>query len=230
MSTEKDMKYDKDKIRLDLVDPIFIENVGRVLTFGAKKYAAYSWRTVDDAPNRYYAAAMRHLLAYKRGEQFDEESGLSHLSHATTNLMFLDYFERRISLPNLRGRVENAAEAVRDALRNPPCFGSDPSPQTREGLGCTNCKLARECLTSDIDSRPGSIKYVKEPGTNMSITYPSCFGAYKNMADCKTCMFYVDCSHYTKIVEQPIQSICPFDMTPCDAPKEPPCTTCPRKR
>ena len=94
MSTEKDMKYDKDKIRLDLVDPIFIENVGRVLTFGAKKYTAYSWRTVDDAPNRYYAAAMRHLLAYKRGEQFDEESGLSHLSHAATNLMFLDYFER----------------------------------------------------------------------------------------------------------------------------------------
>lgn len=94
MSTEKGIKFDQDKIRLDLVDPIFIENVGRVLTFGAKKYSAYSWQAVDDAPNRYYAAAMRHLLAYKRGEQFDAESGLTHLSHAATNLMFLDYFER----------------------------------------------------------------------------------------------------------------------------------------
>lgn len=175
MSTEKGMKFDGDKIRLDLVDPIFIENVGRVLTFGAKKYAAYSWRTVDDAPNRYYAAAMRHLLAYKRGEQFDEESGLSHLSHAATNLMFLDYFERRISLPNLRGRVENAAEAVRDALRNPPCFGSDPSPQAQAENDCAHCKHSHRCFTSnDAPNRPGGVTLVDKVGPTDRVFLKNC--------------------------------------------------------
>ena len=32
------MKFDNGKNRLDLVEPEFIENVGKVLTFGADKY------------------------------------------------------------------------------------------------------------------------------------------------------------------------------------------------
>ena len=88
------MKNDQDKNRLDLVEPEFIEAVGEVLTFGAAKYEPNNWQKVDDAENRYYAAALRHLLAYRKGEQIDEESGLSHLKHAATNLMFLLHFER----------------------------------------------------------------------------------------------------------------------------------------
>ena len=86
-------KNDKDKNRLDLIEPQFIEAVGEVLTFGAKKYEPNNWQKVEDAEDRYYAAALRHLLAWRKGETIDEESGLSHLAHAATNMMFLLHFE-----------------------------------------------------------------------------------------------------------------------------------------
>lgn len=87
------IKDDKDKIRLDLVCPEFIEGVGEVLTYGANKYSANSWQELDNAVDRYYAAAMRHLMAYRKGKQLDEESGISHLKHVAANIMFLLYFE-----------------------------------------------------------------------------------------------------------------------------------------
>lgn len=95
---EKDVdtgiKNDQDKNRLDLIEPEFIEGVGEVLTFGAKKYEPNNWQKVEDAEDRYYAAAMRHLMAYRKGSKPDPESGLSHLKHAATNIMFLMHFER----------------------------------------------------------------------------------------------------------------------------------------
>lgn len=90
-----DVKQDKGKVRLDLVTPEFIEEVGQVLTFGAEKYPANSWQKIPDAINRYYAAALRHLTAWRKGEKNDDESGLSHLSHAACNMMFLMWLDER---------------------------------------------------------------------------------------------------------------------------------------
>ena len=90
----KGLKLDQGKLRIDLVDPEFVEQVASVLTFGAKKYAPTNWQKVEDPVNRYYAACMRHLIAWRKGEKTDPESGLSHLSHAATNLMFLSWFTR----------------------------------------------------------------------------------------------------------------------------------------
>ena len=91
MSAEKDMKFDSDKCRLDLIDPAFTEGVGNVLTFGAKKYKAESWKTVEKGLRRYLTAAERHILAIKKGEINDSESGLPHAHHAATNLMFAQW-------------------------------------------------------------------------------------------------------------------------------------------
>ena len=88
------MKFDTGKNRLDLVEPEFIENVGKVLTFGAKKYAPNNWQKVEEPVDRYYAATLRHLLAWRRGEKIDPESGLNHLSHVATNIMFLMHFDK----------------------------------------------------------------------------------------------------------------------------------------
>ena len=87
-------KDDQEKNRLDLIEPEFIEGVGKVLTFGADKYEPNNWQKVEDAENRYYAAAMRHLMAWRKGEKTDPESGLSHLYHVACNIMFLQHFER----------------------------------------------------------------------------------------------------------------------------------------
>jgi hypothetical protein len=89
----KAKKFNMGKNRLDLLPFDALEEIGKVLTYGAKKYAPDAWRKVPNAKTRYEAALLRHLSAYKRGEQFDEESGLSHISHAACNALFLIYFE-----------------------------------------------------------------------------------------------------------------------------------------
>ena len=81
-------KYDGEKPQLYLLPPKSINEVGKVLTFGAKKYDAHNWRKVDDLQNRYSSAALRHIFAHIDGEENDEETGLSHLAHAICCLMF----------------------------------------------------------------------------------------------------------------------------------------------
>lgn len=85
-------KFDGGKTRLDLVDPLLIEAVGRIRTYGVAKYGdSNSWKNVSK--QRYIAAAMRHFEAYRRGELNDPESGEPHLAHAACNLMFLMVLE-----------------------------------------------------------------------------------------------------------------------------------------
>lgn len=91
-------KNDRGKVRMDLVPLKQIEKIAEVLTFGAKKYEPEGWKKVPDAEARYFAATLRHLSAWQRHEDTDEESGLSHLAHAATNLLFLLHFEDNKSI------------------------------------------------------------------------------------------------------------------------------------
>jgi len=86
---KNDLKFDHDKVKLDLIPIGPMMEIGKVLTYGAKKYKANSWQTVNDGINRYYAALLRHLFAWRSGESIDKESGLHHLSHMLCNAMFL---------------------------------------------------------------------------------------------------------------------------------------------
>lgn len=82
-------KYDSLKPMMKLIPPLIEEETAKVLTFGAIKYGPENWRTLDDLKNRYISAALRHINSIKKGEQYDEESGLSHAAHAICCLMFL---------------------------------------------------------------------------------------------------------------------------------------------
>ena len=83
------VKHDSEKNRLDLIVPEFIEEIGKVLTFGSKKYDDNNWKKLDNLQDRYYAAALRHLMAWRKGEKNDPETGLSHLSHAASCIQFV---------------------------------------------------------------------------------------------------------------------------------------------
>ena len=75
-----------------LVPLIPLKQVEEVLEFGAKKYRANSWRDpkVEAVEwSRTYDSVLRHLHAWYSREDQDEESGLAHLAHACTQLMFL---------------------------------------------------------------------------------------------------------------------------------------------
>jgi hypothetical protein len=87
-------KDDQGKPRLDLIPPKALIDLGKVLAYGAEKYGDDNWRKVKDGENRYYAAALRHLLAWRSGEMLDPDSGLPHLSHAMTCLLFLSSLDK----------------------------------------------------------------------------------------------------------------------------------------
>ena len=89
---ESGRKMDQEKTRLDLIPAWALEALGRVLTYGAKKYAPDNWKQVKDGKDRYYAALLRHLTAWRSGEVDDPESHLPHLWHVLCNVVFLIYF------------------------------------------------------------------------------------------------------------------------------------------
>ena len=89
MDYEQQLKFDADKLRYELVPIEAIEEIAKVLTYGADKYKPNSWQLVEPFEDRYYAAAMRHIMAWRKGESIDLESKLNHLSHALCNIMFL---------------------------------------------------------------------------------------------------------------------------------------------
>lgn len=85
-------KHDSAKVRMELLSPVALEELSKVLTFGAKKYASHNWRK-GLVWSRLLGAALRHLLAFMGGQDKDPETGISHINHAMCNLMFLSEFE-----------------------------------------------------------------------------------------------------------------------------------------
>lgn len=101
-------KFDQDKARLDLLSPIALNEIARVMGYGAKKYDAHNWRK-GLAWSRVYAAVQRHLLAWQSGESEDPETGISHLAHASCGLMFLlEYSKTHVHLDDrYKGEIAN---------------------------------------------------------------------------------------------------------------------------
>lgn len=89
----KGMKFDSNKPRFSLLPKGCVNAVIDVLEFGAKKYEKDNWQQVDNAKERYYNAAMRHIDLWWNGEKIDSETGIHHLAHAATNLFFLKWFD-----------------------------------------------------------------------------------------------------------------------------------------
>jgi hypothetical protein len=78
---------DKQKNRLDLLPFRALEEVGKVLTYGANKYGANTWQGIEF--ERYTGAGLRHEFKHNIGvELYDKESGILHLAHAVTNQLF----------------------------------------------------------------------------------------------------------------------------------------------
>lgn len=84
------IKNDLGKNRLGLVllgFPFAIQEVGKVGTFGANKYIAGGWITVENGIERYTDAMLRHLFLEASGEEVDQESKLMHSAHVAWNAL-----------------------------------------------------------------------------------------------------------------------------------------------
>ena len=94
------MKFDGEKPDWSLLDLNILEDTVKVLDFGAKKYQRDNWQKVENGEQRYYAALIRHLNAFRAGEEADPESGISHLGHAMCCLLFMSYLDQQKHAPS----------------------------------------------------------------------------------------------------------------------------------
>ena len=77
-----------NKVPLHLIGVKAMYELARVLEFGAQKYSEWNW--MKGLPYmRTVGSLRRHLDLWIAGEDYDSETGLSHLAHAMCNIMFL---------------------------------------------------------------------------------------------------------------------------------------------
>lgn len=114
------LKNDQGKPRLDLIPAEALNELGRVLGFGALKYSPGNWANGIHY-SRLIAAALRHVSAFNSGENLDPESGLSHIGHALCCLSFLAWM--RTHRPDLDDRWE------KNVVHKAP-------PETKPDLSC----------------------------------------------------------------------------------------------
>lgn len=96
-------KFDQGKTEWDLLPLGPVEEIVKVLMHGREKYGRDNWQLVDNPIRRYYAAAQRHLAAFRRArfdtrdpyDAIDAESHLHHLAHAACCILFLLWHERK---------------------------------------------------------------------------------------------------------------------------------------
>lgn len=99
----KGLRFNNDKLRYDLVHPLAHEDMVKVLTYGAKKYTVYDddGNLLNDGANNWQkglgwksviASLKRHIAAIEMGEDYDQDTGLLHISHAACNVHFLNAF------------------------------------------------------------------------------------------------------------------------------------------
>lgn len=105
------VKFDKDKIKMELLPPYSLEQIAKVFTFGANKYEDWNYLKGDGLKlSRVYGACLRHLNAWYKGEELDPETRENHLAHAgccIMMLMELDKFKNNKDKPIHYKKEEN---------------------------------------------------------------------------------------------------------------------------
>jgi len=105
------LRFNKGKLRYDLVNPKAMEDFVQVLTDGAVKYYDRNWEKGLTWCS-VIASLKRHLAAIEKGEDYDKESGRLHIAHAACNVHFLNAYyyifpqgddrpKRILNLPNI---------------------------------------------------------------------------------------------------------------------------------
>lgn len=82
------VKFDGDKPRFDLLPWLALEDVARVMAYGAVKYEEYNYLK-GMAWKRLARATIGHVVSFLCGEDNDKESGLPHLAHAASSALML---------------------------------------------------------------------------------------------------------------------------------------------
>lgn len=77
------------KCPLHLIPPASMEATAWALKYGADKYGIRNWREARIKSSTYEGAIMRHLNAWRGGEDMDPDSGILHLGLISANVAIL---------------------------------------------------------------------------------------------------------------------------------------------
>ena len=89
------MKNDRkdDKPMWELLPLLTIEEIVKVYTAGAKKYAPNNWMHLENGYERYKAALFRHICEFERGNWRDADTGCIHLAQVAWNAIAMLHIE-----------------------------------------------------------------------------------------------------------------------------------------
>lgn len=85
-------RYNKGKLRYDLIPPSVLKALAEVFTYGAEKYGEHNWEN-GLSWTSVLASCQRHIESLRDGEDIDE-SGCLHAANAMANLAFIiEYYK-----------------------------------------------------------------------------------------------------------------------------------------
>jgi hypothetical protein len=102
------IKYDECKPRWDLLPFDALNEIAKVMTYGAIKYEPRNWER-GMSWNRVFASMQRHLSTWFHGNNIDDESKMSHLAHAACCMLYLLAFEVRAEGIDDRPKLNDTA-------------------------------------------------------------------------------------------------------------------------
>ncbi len=88
MKNDTAQKFDGEKNRMELIPASAIEALGRAMTYGSRKYDDHNWANGFEW-DRLVGSLLRHMNAWRAGQDLDPESGLSHIDHVLANAAML---------------------------------------------------------------------------------------------------------------------------------------------
>lgn len=126
MNENRAERLNNGKLQWGLVDFSSLEEMVRVLEFGAKKYSPDNWKKGSPTVEL-CESLLRHVFAFMSGEDNCPESKLSHLGHIMCNAMFLNYMMK--NKPEFDNRCRKSNVISSSIHLTPVSFGfSDSLP------------------------------------------------------------------------------------------------------
>lgn len=154
MSNEGGRRDDHGKTRWELMAWDALEQVARVSTMGAKKYAPRNWEK-GMLYSRVIGSMHRHYIRWwVYGEKVDEESGLPHLAHMAWNALAILTYELR----GMGGKLvknPDTGDMVPMDDRPFPEYTSTPESTDPSGLRWSESRRDNIIIDQNLDGYPG---------------------------------------------------------------------------